>query len=92
MLLQSSKAVPNDSTVHLARVFMGLREAPWTAVAAATAFLPPPLAPLPDEPKAKAVAAATAVQDGLRPHQNPYSVAHNEVNSIVPNDAKTAPI
>jgi hypothetical protein len=42
-----------------------LREAPWTAVAAATAFLPPPFAALPYEPKA--VAAATAVQGGLRP-------------------------
>ena len=39
-----------------------LREAPWTAVAAATVFLPPPLARWPHEPKAKAVAAATAVQ------------------------------
>jgi len=30
---------------------MDLREAPWTAVAAATALLPPPLAPWLYEPK-----------------------------------------
>jgi len=32
---------------------MDLREAPWTAVAAATAFLRPPLAPLPYQPMAE---------------------------------------
>src|SRR5271157_552248 len=30
-----------------------MREAPWSAVAATTAFLPPPLAPLRYEPKAE---------------------------------------